>query len=97
MAHLSRRATNLWRAAMVSCHEPTPAAVRASPPHRINSLSFIYELTCEIRTRAYPFIDLIWTVDPVTDFHHLMRFRWTLGSATMDPVYGLWTYSTLFQ
>jgi hypothetical protein len=43
------------------------------PTDRISSWLFIYEPMHEIRTRAYPFTDLIWTIDPITDAHRLMR------------------------
>jgi hypothetical protein len=65
---------------MAPHYEPAPAAARAPPPHRINSWPFICEPTHKIRTRAYPFADLTWTIDPVIDDHHLMK--------SMDSVHG---------
>jgi hypothetical protein len=57
--------------------ELAPTDARAPPPHQINSWPFVYEPTHEIRTRAYPFIDLIWTIDLVS------------GAKSMDSVYAL--------
>jgi hypothetical protein len=39
---------------------------------------------------------LIQAVDRQMDGPGLMKFPWTHGSGTVDPVYGLWTYSTNF-
>jgi hypothetical protein len=58
---------------MAAHREPAPIAIRAPPPHQINSWPLIYEPAREIRTRAYPFTDLIWTVNLVTDAHRLMN------------------------
>jgi hypothetical protein len=62
---------------MVPRCELAPTDARAPPPHQINSWPFVYEPTHEIRTRAYPFIDLIWTIDLVS------------GAKSMDSVYAL--------
>jgi hypothetical protein len=64
---------------MAPHHEPTLTATRAPPPHRISSWPFIYEPMHKIRTWAYPFTDLICTIDPITDAHRLMSLihLWT--------------------
>jgi hypothetical protein len=77
---------------MAPHREPIPAVARVPPHHRISSWPFIYEPTHEIRTWAYPFIDLIWTIDPVTDAHCLMSLidLWTevhgLGLCIRKPI-----------